>query len=280
MPGKRTNSTGEAMIPRTSYLIFASPRTGSYLLCEALTNTGLAGKPSETFNHFYKEALMREWRTRSYADFFQQAFRRLSTPNGVFGTKIIWQFFEDFLDDLQTIDGYEKLSDHELLTAAFPDLHYIWITRRDKVRQAISYTKALQTWQWVEVDTGEMQEVNAQRKALFGVPTEVQRNAREPEKEVAFDFYRIDLLYEHLLKDEEEIQRYFDRWHIQPFRVVYEDFVSSYEETALRILDYLHIPYPADLVFRERLMKKQANRQTEEWVERYYEMKRHALSTQ
>lgn len=269
------------MIPRTSYLIFASPRTGSYLLCEALTNTGLAGKPFETFNHFYKEALMREWRTKSYADFFQQALQRLSTPNGVFGAKIIWQFFEDFLDDMQTIDAYAKLPEHELLTSTFPNLHYIWITRRDKVRQAISYSKALQTWQWAEIDKGEMQEeVNAQRRALFGIPTTVQRDTRVPRKEVAFDFQRIDLLYEQLLKDEEEIQRYFDRWHIQPFHVVYEDLVSSYEETALRILDYLHIPYPPGLVFGERHMKKQANRQTEEWVERYYEMKHRSLSTQ
>ena len=33
------------MYPRATYLIFATPRSGSYLLCEALMKTGLAGQP-------------------------------------------------------------------------------------------------------------------------------------------------------------------------------------------------------------------------------------------
>ena len=33
----------------TSYLICATQRSGSYLLCEALKNTGIAGKPEEYF---------------------------------------------------------------------------------------------------------------------------------------------------------------------------------------------------------------------------------------
>ncbi len=35
------------MKPHTSYFIFASPRSGSSLLCEALKNTGIAGNPDE-----------------------------------------------------------------------------------------------------------------------------------------------------------------------------------------------------------------------------------------
>jgi len=37
------------MSPHISYLICATHRTGSTLLCEALTNTGLAGHPDEFF---------------------------------------------------------------------------------------------------------------------------------------------------------------------------------------------------------------------------------------
>ncbi|MBA2364790.1 MAG: hypothetical protein H0V86_14810, partial [Chloroflexia bacterium] len=37
------------MHPHTSYLICGTPRSGSFLLCEALKNTGLAGMPEEYF---------------------------------------------------------------------------------------------------------------------------------------------------------------------------------------------------------------------------------------
>ncbi len=37
------------MQPNTSYLVCATPRSGSTLLCEALTNTGIAGQPKEYF---------------------------------------------------------------------------------------------------------------------------------------------------------------------------------------------------------------------------------------
>ncbi|MBE9506501.1 MAG: hypothetical protein IMY86_00490, partial [Chloroflexi bacterium] len=37
------------MRPHTSYLICATNRSGSSLLCEALKNTGIAGRPEEYF---------------------------------------------------------------------------------------------------------------------------------------------------------------------------------------------------------------------------------------
>ena len=37
------------------------------------------------------------------------------------------------------------LSPHALLTKLFPNLNYIWIMRRDKVRQTVSLWKGLQT---------------------------------------------------------------------------------------------------------------------------------------
>jgi hypothetical protein len=38
-----------ANLPRRSYLICANQRSGSTLLCEALTGTGIAGRPEEYF---------------------------------------------------------------------------------------------------------------------------------------------------------------------------------------------------------------------------------------
>ena len=56
-------------------------------------------------------------------------------------------------------------------------------------------------------------------------------------------------------------------------QVVYEELVEAYEATALRILDYLDVAYPPDLLFGERKMKKQATALNERWAEKYREMK-------
>ena len=45
--------------PWLSYLICSTPRSGSTLLCEALTNTGVAGAPEEYYQHRRKTGLPR-----------------------------------------------------------------------------------------------------------------------------------------------------------------------------------------------------------------------------
>src|SRR6266576_2925028 len=49
------------MQPNISYIICATPRSGSSLLCEALTNTGVAGKPKEYFGAHEQIVWERMW---------------------------------------------------------------------------------------------------------------------------------------------------------------------------------------------------------------------------
>ena len=58
----------------------------------------------------------------------------------------------------------------------FPNVHYIWMVRRDKVRQAVSWAKAAQT------------DIYARSKG----------EAPVPKQEPAFDFAFIDQLYKYL----------------------------------------------------------------------------------
>src|SRR3954468_249168 len=52
--------------PQASYLVCATPRSGSTLLCEALCNTGVAGRPAEYF-----EALRRSGLPRRPHEYFE-----------------------------------------------------------------------------------------------------------------------------------------------------------------------------------------------------------------
>ena len=51
-----------------SYLICATPRSGSTLLCDALERTGIAGRPAEHF-----EVLLETGRPRQPRDYFQRS---------------------------------------------------------------------------------------------------------------------------------------------------------------------------------------------------------------
>jgi LPS sulfotransferase NodH len=54
--------------PGLSYLICATPRSGSTLLCAALDDTGIAGHPEEHF-----EVLLETGRQRQPRDYFQRS---------------------------------------------------------------------------------------------------------------------------------------------------------------------------------------------------------------
>src|SRR5690242_16750524 len=131
--------TLECMVhPHTSYLILATPRSGSYLLCEGLIRTRLAGNPTEYFGPVQTEAIMKHLNTSNYKECLAWILAQGTTPNGVFGGKVIWNFHAEFVSCLREGLGHQELQAHELPPKAFPNLRYIWMTRRDKVRQAIS----------------------------------------------------------------------------------------------------------------------------------------------
>ena len=84
----------------------------------------------------------------TYDRYLAWALNEGTTPNGVFGAKLMWGYLGDFAQLLRGIDGLAGLPVPELLERVFPDLRYVRITRRDKVRQAVSLWRAVQTQAW------------------------------------------------------------------------------------------------------------------------------------
>jgi trehalose 2-sulfotransferase len=133
------------MKPHTSYIICAVQRSGSFLLCEALKNTRLAGFPEEYFldGQGWEDG---EWARQNgvitRSDYLWLVFEKGTSPNGVFGAKIMWNYFPIMLQKLTELPKYRGWNAPELMADLFPNLHYIWIVRGDKVRQAVSWAKA------------------------------------------------------------------------------------------------------------------------------------------
>lgn len=112
------------------YVICATPRTGSYFLCDLLRSTGCLGRPHEYFGG----PAMRRIGSPDYPlDFAGQVaavLRDGCTANGVFGAKLFAAQFDRHGRKL-----FDKLGD------PLP----IFLEREDVLGQAISFTRAAQT---------------------------------------------------------------------------------------------------------------------------------------
>jgi trehalose 2-sulfotransferase len=167
----------------TSYLVCATPRSGSTLLCETLRATGVAGNPLEFFEALPETGVPRRpvdylrglddpealallesappheaapySDLRGIADYrehLENVRRAGTTPNRVFGAKIMWAHLEDLGHRLGSGDL------HALVDDVFDRPRHVWVRRADTVRQAVSLWRAMQTQSWRagnETATGE-----------------------------------------------------------------------------------------------------------------------------
>jgi LPS sulfotransferase NodH len=270
---------GGPVKPTLSYLICTTPRSGSTLLCEALENTGVAGRPEEYYQHRRKTGLPRRpleyfeedlpegvadilgdytrvddellafdpRRFGSYREYLEWTVERATTGNGVFGAKVMWGYFNGFVDRLRDVRGDAVMPTRAVLERTFGDLRWIFLTRRDKPRQAVSLWKAIQNWTW-------------------------RRDAGDG-RVVAHDLHYSYAAIDHLVRQLEEHERhwaiFFSDHGLFPYTVVYEELVADYEGTARGILRHLGIATPPGLGFPNRRMERQADALSEDWVKRY-----------
>jgi LPS sulfotransferase NodH len=253
----RTRRAHRRPVPRPvrlSYFISSAPRTGSGLLAEALESTRLAGTPREYFDPNFEDYWYDVLSISAETAYLDKIISAGTTSNGVFGAKVHWYQFEHLSLKLRLLGGNSE-SDLELLRRAFPDLRYVFLTRKDKVRQAVSYYRAIQTDVWWSFEKGK-------GEAGGAAPT-LRRS----------DCEKIDYWVGELAKFESHWRRHFARAGVRPFEVAYEDFVLNYESTVRAILRYLGLLASDDLKIAPPRLQKQADEVSEEWIDRYREFK-------
>ena len=243
--------------PHTSYLICATPRSGSTLLCEALRNSGLAGCPREYFSGD-RVRRFSGWEDAALDDYVEEVIARTTSANGVFGVKVFWPHLGDFLQKAYQLPQFktQRPAIPELLSTLLPNPRYVFLTRHDKVCQAASLYRALQTdrWKWTRDEP-----------------------APRPQQPV-FNFSHMHALYIRMVASEVAWQKYFRRYRIRPFQVVYEEFIDAYEETIQALLDYLEIPVPPQFQLDEPRHKKMADELNETWYQEYHAIKKRKRS--
>lgn len=243
------------MQPTTSYFICTEPRTGGHFLGEWLRSTGIAGNPEEYFWRDNEPGFREDWGTTTYSEFLLRALDVGSTENGVFGAKVgrgggSWEHFRCRLGELKDSRD-QAAADPDVLDSVFPNLHYIFLTRRNKVRQAVSWWRAIQTGVW----SFEQKRSAAQKQ--------------EPE----YKYDAIDHLLQEIVFREASWEEYFTQASVTPLSLTYEDMVAEPERVVAGVLRFLDLPAPAEITLAEGCHKKMADGLSEEWVQRFREQK-------
>jgi LPS sulfotransferase NodH len=242
--------------PRRCYVVCAIPRSGSNLLTDGLHATRRAGRPKQFFLQKFEARYGAKHEldpSVDYLGYVRGIVNARATCNEVFGFKLMSWYLDDFLARLRKTGafGNSETSDLDLLRNAFPRLQFVHIVRRNKLRQALSKARAVQTNLW-KVQQG---------KSVQGKPH--------------FDLN----LIEDCLKDGEQQEkiwdRFFQRIGIEPFRVEYEVLCADYEGTIHAVLDFLKISLPRRARIGAPLTIKQSDEVSHSWEERF--LKEHSL---
>ena len=288
------------MKPDRSYLVCATPRSGSTLVCHALSETGVAGRPEEYFEALQHSGRPRRpeeyflgvedesirkhlgerevggdppprsplWSRAAYDRYLEWVFEAGTTENGVFGAKLMWGYFSDFVSLLRNIPEYREVPLAELLPEVFPDLTFVRVVRANKLRQAVSLWKAVQTATW--------REDQASAKAAASVEQDgsppYKSFIEEHRPQLRFHYPAIQHLLDQLLIEESRWDAFFEHSRIKPVLILYENFAADYEASTMNLLDRLGLAPPDGFEFEPR-MKRQSDNVNDDWSRRYSELR-------
>jgi LPS sulfotransferase NodH len=235
----------EPELARRSYLVCSVQRAGSWLLCHALEDTGVLGRPAEYFHRGDEPFWRGRWGAASEDAFLRAVQREPVTANRVWGSKMMWNYLADAVARLRAwprLHLATDAADPEVLGAAFPGLAYVWLRREDKLRQAISWWRAAATGQY-GLAAGEV-----------------------PAEPPAFDRDAIGRLLQYAQGCEAGWRDWFAAHSIRPLEIVYEDLIEDVDRAARNVAGFLHVPLSAGLEQVRPRGRRQADHHTERLV--------------
>lgn len=215
---------------KNRFLVACSARSGSHLLCHGLLEHGAIVR--EHFDPKQIKRLSYEWEKHTLQAYCQTLVRRFA-PEGVFGAK-------GGVHILAPLMLAGEIPDHLL------DWRFVFLTRADGLKQAISHFIASQTGAF---------------KAT-AKPTRVLTDADFDGKKIAAMVHRNRAI-------NAEWEAFFADHGIEPIRVVYEEMIADIPGTVSRVARGLYLrgpPIEGDLAAP---MKRQATPLNAAWEARF-----------
>lgn len=237
-----------------TYLVCASPRSGSTLLCESLRDTFEAGRPAEYFdNRPHVDARYKgKFGVDNDADYLDAVIADASTGNGVCGLKVHWHQRLTMERVVRAAHRREALSCPDLSlidyqSKRFGQVRRIWLRRRDHVAQAVSLYRATRSDFW-HLAPGKQ------------APKELDQ--------LEYSFKDLDYLVHACFRYDTSWGKYFEENQLPVMTVYYEDFVADHRGTLASVLDYLGLHSASKSVVAPPLARL-SGRTSREWGDLY-----------
>jgi trehalose 2-sulfotransferase len=230
------------------------------MLCRALADTGIVGRPDEYFlavdeqeppdwDCWENGPFGRAHQARDREHYLEIVYDLGTTPNGTFGAKLMWNNVPWAVAKFQEMPRFGGLDRAAVFHAAFPNLHVVHVTRRDHIRQAVSWARMAQDGVWVVSDD------------------EPARPIGPPQ----YDFDLISGLEALIVESERGWRDLFDELGLTPYEVVYEELVAEdgYRCAVLGVLQHLGLDTSGITTLPPPRTHRQSDALNEAWVVRY-----------
>jgi len=227
----------------TAYMMLNTERTGSNLLAELLSSTGVAG-----INGVERAGFFVGWGSPALKnngpEKINEYLRDSTTPNGVTGCKGDFRYLDHIRASLPqgAVEGLMGMFDH-----------FIHITRNDLVAQAVSF--------YIAGATGEFTSLNIKPP---------------PKRALIYDKDRIAWIVSRIVGDNARMNRWFYEQDIVPLRVSYEVLVNDMYGTVGKVLDFINVPMPEKWEPLPTLQQQHDQRKLK-WVTRYKQETGHEI---
>lgn len=224
----------------TSYIVAATPRSGSSLLCEGLSATSVAGFPNEFFAPDFRWMWRKAWGLEDSIginSYIESALFHGTSRNGITAFKIQWMHAAPLAEEMGR-PGEDALS------ALLPGARFVNIIRLDRRAQALSWFRAIATNEWWRFG------------AASGPPPP------------AFDRAAVLSLEAHLQNQQNAWQRYFAERGIVPLTVEYEALGRDYRGEITRVLQFLGLDRLPAAAIPPPCLSRQADSVTADWRQR------------
>jgi LPS sulfotransferase NodH len=226
-----------------SYLLCATPRSGSSLLSRLLERTGCLGMvPAPLIDTEYLLDLTErgreiDWGRIELGAYLADCLARSRTPNGVAAFKVMWR-------EVDVVCRRFGVASAEFAGIVSADTRYVLLTRDDELGQAVSFAKANHSQCW-----------NPREQAAF-------------RGRYVFDHRAIDAAARFLAEQRAGWSGFFATTGIEPLHVRFEALVADPAATVDSIARFVGLE-TAPFVTGDEVFARQADALDGEWRRRY-----------
>jgi LPS sulfotransferase NodH len=245
--------------PTTQHLLLcATHRTGSNVLDQYLKASQLAGRPREYYSHdlAVRFAQRKELPNPAlgFMAYQRAIMERWTTPNGTFAAKIMWRHVQAIHDAVAADPAGAAVlgkTAWDTVQALHPAPMLVHVTRRNKVRQAISMVRAKQTGVYTTVH--------------------LDKGVKQIAGELEYDFHHLRFHLEKFEKEDANWVKLFREHGLRVHTVVFEDFIKDPQAQTIDLLKTFGLPEPNEWHWPAILIRPQSDPTSAEWEQRYLE---------